>query len=81
MTAKVLSSCLSLLALLLVCEFVMQTSQEERCVYLDHTQHLDSVGLSMDGDVVIGVLINFYMQPPDPDLSFIEEPYLPACYE
>ncbi|KAB5574661.1 hypothetical protein PHYPO_G00211560 [Pangasianodon hypophthalmus] len=83
MTAVVLSPCLTLLALLLwiVCEDVVGTSQEAKCVYLDHAQHLDTVGLSQDGDVVIGALINFYVLPPTIDLSFTKEPYLESCSE
>ncbi|XP_017320931.1 extracellular calcium-sensing receptor-like [Ictalurus punctatus] len=83
MTAVVLSPCLTLLALLLwvVGEDVVGKYQEERCVYLDHAQHLDTVGLSQDGDVVIGALINFYVLPPTFDMSFTKEPYLQSCSE
>ncbi|KAF5895959.1 extracellular calcium-sensing receptor-like [Clarias magur] len=79
MTAVILPPCRTLLALLLwvVCE----TSDSERCVYLDHAQHLDTVGLSQDGDVVIGALINFYVLPPTTDLSFTKHPYLRPCSE
>lgn len=83
MTAVILPLSLSPLALLLwtVCEVVVGTALEGKCVYLDHSQHLDTVGLSQDGDVVIGALINFYMQPPALDMSFTEEPFLQPCYE
>ncbi|XP_017320746.3 extracellular calcium-sensing receptor-like [Ictalurus punctatus] len=83
MTTAVLSVHLFLLALLLwvVCEVVVGTSQQEKCVYLDRARHLDTVGLSQDGDVIIGALINFYMLPPALDLSFTKEPYLQSCYE
>ncbi|KAF5895960.1 extracellular calcium-sensing receptor-like [Clarias magur] len=64
-----------------VCEVVVGATQEENCVYLDRAQHLDTVGLFKDGDVIIGALINFYMLPPTLDLSFTEEPYLQPCYE
>lgn len=81
MTAAVLSPCLFLLALWVVYEVAAGASQEERCMYLDRAQHLDTVGLSQDGDVIIGALINFYMLPPALDLSFTTEPYLQSCYE
>ncbi|KAM9481482.1 extracellular calcium-sensing receptor-like [Clarias gariepinus] len=60
---------------------VVGTPQEERCEYLDGAQYLDKVGLTQDGDVVIGALINFYMKPPDLDMSFTKKPYLQPCYE
>ncbi|KAK2847751.1 hypothetical protein Q7C36_009433 [Tachysurus vachellii] len=83
MNAVALSPCLSLLALVLwvVWEIVVGTSHEERCVYLDHAQHLDTVGLSQDGEVIIGALFNFYVLPPTLDLSFVKEPYLLSCSE
>lgn len=74
---------LSLLALVLwvVWEVVVGTPQEEKCVYMDNAQHLDTVGLSQDGEVIIGALINFYVLPPNLDLSFTKEPYLQSCSE
>ncbi|KAG7333507.1 hypothetical protein KOW79_003642 [Hemibagrus wyckioides] len=83
MTAVVLSPYLSLLALVLwvVWEVVVGTPQEEKCVYMDNAQHLDTVGLSQDGEVIIGALINFYVLPPNLDLSFTKEPYLQSCSE
>ncbi|XP_053356873.1 extracellular calcium-sensing receptor-like [Clarias gariepinus] len=83
MTAVGLPPCWTLLALLLwvVCEVLVGTSDSEGCVYLDHARHLDTVGLSQDGDVVIGALINFYVLPPTFDLSFTKHPYLPPCSE
>lgn len=83
MTAVVLPPCWTLLALLLwvVCEVLVGTSDSEGCVYLDHARHLDTVGLSQDGDVVIGALISFYVLPPTFDLSFTKHPYLPPCSE
>ncbi|XP_053356544.1 extracellular calcium-sensing receptor-like [Clarias gariepinus] len=83
MTTAVFSACILLLVFLLwtVCEIVVGATQEEQCVYLDRAQHLDTVGLFKDGDVIIGALINFYMLPPTLDLSFTEEPYLQPCYE
>ncbi|XP_060780470.1 extracellular calcium-sensing receptor-like [Neoarius graeffei] len=62
-------------------EVVVGTTLEESCVYLDRAHHLDTVGLSQDGDVVIGALINFYMQSSPLDLSFTKEPYLQPCHE
>ncbi|XP_036441621.1 LOW QUALITY PROTEIN: extracellular calcium-sensing receptor, partial [Colossoma macropomum] len=62
-----------------VCEAAVGTSVEERCVYLDGAQHLDTVGLSQDGDVVIGALFNVYILPDVLDLSFTKEPYLQPC--
>ncbi|XP_060780468.1 extracellular calcium-sensing receptor-like [Neoarius graeffei] len=82
MTSTVLSVHLFPLALLwIVCEIVLVTSQEERCVYLDHAQHLDTVGLSQDGDVIIGALISFFMLPLTTDMSFTKEPLLQPCYD
>ncbi|KAM9481481.1 extracellular calcium-sensing receptor-like [Clarias gariepinus] len=37
--------------------------------------------LLLDGDVVVGALINFYVLPPTFDLSFTKHPYLPPCSE
>ncbi|KAI5097940.1 hypothetical protein C0J45_11667 [Silurus meridionalis] len=83
MTAVDLFPCLTLLPLLLWvgCEVALGISQDDRCVYLDHAEHLDAVGLSQDGDVVLGALINFYLLPPTLDLSFTKEPYLQSCSE
>ncbi|KAG9273378.1 extracellular calcium-sensing receptor-like [Astyanax mexicanus] len=81
MSAAVAPPCLPALALLLwaVCEAVVGMPAEEQCVYLDSAQHLDTVGLSQDGDVVIGALINVYILPETLDLSFTKQPNLQSC--
>ncbi|KAL7879120.1 hypothetical protein AOLI_G00100940 [Acnodon oligacanthus] len=81
MSAAVSPPYLPALALLLfsVFEASVGTSAGERCVYLDGARHLDAVGLSQDGDVVIGALFNAYILPEALDLSFTKEPYLQPC--
>ncbi|KAI4896231.1 hypothetical protein NFI96_004351, partial [Prochilodus magdalenae] len=81
MSAAVFSPYLLALAVVLWAahEVAAGKSPEEKCVYLDGAQHLDTVGLSQDGDVVIGALFNVYILPGELDLSFTKEPYLEAC--
>ncbi|XP_072551965.1 olfactory receptor CR1 [Salminus brasiliensis] len=81
MSAIVFPPSLPALALLLwvVCEAIVGMSAGEKCVYLDSAQHLDAVGLSQDGDVVIGALFNVYILPEMLDLGFTKEPNLQPC--
>ncbi|XP_026884874.2 extracellular calcium-sensing receptor [Electrophorus electricus] len=80
MSAEVFPPCLLLTLLTwVVCEVATGLYAEGKCVYLDRAQQLDDVGLSQDGDVVIGALFNVYILPATLDLSFTTEPYLQPC--
>uniref|UniRef100_A0A4W5MUY6 Olfactory receptor C family, r1 n=1 Tax=Hucho hucho TaxID=62062 RepID=A0A4W5MUY6_9TELE len=49
------------------------------CSRWDHSVGLDDLGLSQEGDVVIGAVFPIHNLPPAPDLSFSQPPDLQSC--
>lgn len=54
-------------------------AQTTVCSRWDHSVGLDDIGLSQEGDVVIGALFPIHNLPPTPDLSFSQHPNLQSC--
>ncbi|XP_051512047.1 extracellular calcium-sensing receptor [Myxocyprinus asiaticus] len=59
--------------------YVVEETRQEKCMNMDISQQLDEVGLYQDGDVIIGTLINVYILPVTPDLSFTRRAELQPC--
>uniref|UniRef100_A0A8K9V956 Olfactory receptor C family, r1 n=1 Tax=Oncorhynchus mykiss TaxID=8022 RepID=A0A8K9V956_ONCMY len=54
-------------------------AQATVCSRWDHSVGLDDLGLSQEGDVVIGAVFPIHNLPPAPDLSFSQHPNLQSC--